>query len=276
MIRVTKPRVTALVLITAAGGVRFAGGQLGVRELVALVALALVVSAACTLNSWIERDSDRQMERTRDRPLPSGKLAAPLALAEAIVLAAIALPALAITGGVLAAALATLALVSYVAVYTPLKRRSPWALVVGAVPGALPPLIGATIATRRIEAAGLALFAILFAWQVPHFLAIALYRRDEYACAGLRPLSVTHGETTTRRCVLASIVVLFAATLVPAWIGRAGDRYATIAIVSGGALLALAAWGVGRRAGAAWARAVFLVSLAHLTMLVAALAIDLH
>ncbi len=182
-----KPRLTTLVICTAAGGMWLAPGH---RDAVAAVALlvgtSLVVAAANALNNFLERDSDGQMRRTRDRPLPAGRIEPWVAVAVGLGLPSIALPALALLTNGLTATLAALALFSYVVVYTPMKQRSSLALFAGAVPGAIPPLMGWTAATGRLDDGGLALFALLFCWQLPHFLAISLYLKEDYARVGSR------------------------------------------------------------------------------------------
>ena len=179
--------LSALVLFTTAGGLWLAPGHLGAaRAVLTLLMTTLAVASANTFNSYIERDLDALMKRTRTRPLPQHRLTPGVALAAACVESAIALPAL--TWGVnpLVGALAALAVVSYVAVYTPMKRRTSSAVVIGALPGAIPPLLGWSAVTGRLDAGGLALFAVLFLWQLPHFLAIALYFCDDVTSAPAR------------------------------------------------------------------------------------------
>jgi heme o synthase len=183
------------VICTAAGGMWLAPGPRdAVRAVALLLGTTLVVGAANALNNWLERDVDARMRRTRDRPLPAGRLHPRVALALGLGLPAVALPALGWFTNGLTATLAALALFSYVVVYTPLKQRSPLALVVGAVPGAIPPLMGWTAVTGRLDAGGLALFAVLFCWQLPHFLAVSIYLQDDYARGGLRVFALEHGE----------------------------------------------------------------------------------
>jgi protoheme IX farnesyltransferase len=162
------------------------------------------------------------------------------------------------------------ALVTYVAIYTPMKRRSTLALFVGAVPGAIPPLLGWTAVTGRVDAGGLALFALLFAWQLPHFLAVSLYLREDYARGGLRVFSLVHGEPATRIAIAVSAVVLVPVSLALLPLGVAGAVYGVVAAVLGTALAALALSGVGKEGGR-WARTFFLATLVHLTVLFVAL-----
>ncbi|MEC8423168.1 MAG: protoheme IX farnesyltransferase, partial [Myxococcota bacterium] len=165
----TKPRLSALVLVTAGGGLWLSGASLGWRHAVATVGGTLmVVGGANALNCYLERDSDAHMARTARRALPMGRLDPTVALVFGLVLSAVSIPLLTLTTTPLAGLLAAVALVSYVLVYTPLKRRSSISTLVGALPGALPPLIGWTAATGRLDAGGLVLFAVLFLWQIPH------------------------------------------------------------------------------------------------------------
>ena len=195
LLLLAKPRLSGLVVLTTAGGVALAPGRIGVgRAVVSIVGTAAVVGAANALNCWLERDVDARMRRTRDRPLPAGRVEPFVAFALGIAIPIFALPVLALVASPLTALLAFLALVVYVAVYTPMKRRSTLALFVGAVPGAIPPLMGWTAVTGRLDAGGLALFALLFAWQLPHFLAISIYLAEDYARGGLQVFALVHGE----------------------------------------------------------------------------------
>jgi protoheme IX farnesyltransferase len=264
-VSLTKPGVTGMVLATTAAGLYLGGAAPApLTGAVTLVATALVVGSANALNCWMERESDKLMARTARRPLPAGRLDAASALVFGLALAALSLPLyLAFTDG-LTTLVALVALASYVLVYTPLKRRSPLALLVGAVPGALPPLIGASAARGIGDPAGWALFALLFAWQVPHFVAIAVRRRDDYAAAGLRVVSVARGEGAARRVALGWSVVLWAASLAPWALGMAGAGYGVAALATGAAFVALAASAAPARR---WATRLFVASLVHLTIL---------
>lgn len=276
LVALTKPRITALVVTTTASGLWLGAREVGVRPTAVSAALALfgtvvVVAGANALNMYLERDSDRLMERTKDRPLPAGRLPAESALVLGMACSAVSLPLL--TFGVNAAAglLAAIALLSYVLVYTPMKRKSPAALLVGAVPGAIPPLLGWAAATGGIEWPGLALFGLLFFWQIPHFLAIATFRREDYARAGLQVLPNVRGDGVTRRHAMAHSVALFLVTLLLTPV--AGPVYLVTAVVLGLGFLALAAWGLTPGAGHAWAKSLFAYSIAYLTLMLVVLAI---
>ena len=229
-----------------------------------------MVGSANALNCWLERDVDGRMRRTRDRPLPAGRVEPFVALALGLAVPIFALPLLALVANPLTAFLAFVALTVYVAVYTPMKRRSTLALFVGAVPGAIPPLLGWTAVTGRLDPGGLALFALLFAWQLPHFLAISIYLAEDYARGGLRVFALVHGERATRGWITASTGLLLAASLALLPLGVAGPAYGVVAAVAGVALLAVALSGIGRTGGR-WARNLFLGTLLHLTALFAAL-----
>jgi protoheme IX farnesyltransferase len=277
--RLVKPRVTALVIITFAGGMWLAPGELPRwRAVMTLIGTALIVGAANTLNMFLERDADALMERTRRRPLPTGRLPPQAALILGTALAAAALPLLLLAGNLLTGLVGGAAFLCYVAIYTPLKRSSASALFVGAVPGALPPLMGWTAVTGRLDVGALALFAILFLWQIPHFLAIALYRADDYARAGFRVLPLAIGARATRLHIVAFSVGLVAATAMLAPLDVAGAPFLAAAVVLGAAFVA---WGLAgfrqaatAAAGRIWARSLFFASIAYLTLLFVALVLD--
>lgn len=275
LVSLTKPRITLLVVITTAGGLWLAPGSLEPWKVaVTLLATAIVVASANALNCWMERDVDRLMARTKNRPLPAGRLDARLALAFGLALGVISVPLLTLLVNPLTGLLAAIALVTYVWVYTPLKQRSWTALLVGAVPGALPPLMGWTAATGELEAPGIVLFGILFLWQLPHFIAIALFRREDYERAGMKVLPSVHGEAPARLQAVLYAGALVPVTLLLVPLGVAGTVYLVIAGGLGAAFFAMALAGLRRAAGRAWARKLFLASLVHLTVLFAALMLD--
>jgi protoheme IX farnesyltransferase len=274
LLALAKPRLSGLVMITSAGGLALAPGHVSAaRALVTILGTAAVVGAANALNCFAERDIDARMRRTRDRPLPAGRVEPFTALGLGVAVPAFALPVLALSANRLTALLAFVALVVYVLVYTPMKQRSTLALLVGAVPGAIPPLLGWTAVTGRIDAGGLSLFALLFAWQVPHFLAVSLYLRDDYARGGLRVFSIVHGERRTRLAIAASAFALVPVSLLPVAAGVGGLAYAVTAVLLGAGLCGFALAGVGREGGR-WARLFFFGTLVHLTALFAALVLS--
>lgn len=266
-----KPRLSGLVVLTTAGGLALAPGRIGLaRGILTVLFVAGVVGAANALNQYAEREVDGRMHRTRDRPLPAGRIEPLVALGLGLAIPAFALPALALVANPLTALLAFLALAIYVGVYTPMKQRSTLALLVGAVPGAIPPLMGWTAVTARLDAGGLALFALLFAWQIPHFLAISLYLAEDYARGGLRVFSIVHGERATRTWIAASAIALVPVSLSLVPLGVAGPVYGILAGALGAGLAAHALSGLGRTGGR-WARSFFLSTLAYLTILFVAL-----
>lgn len=266
-----KPRLSALVLFTTAGGIWLAPGTIELwRAALALVLTTLAVSSANTLNCYIERETDALMKRTRGRPLPAGRLPPNVALVVGIVSALVSVPGLVWAVNPLAGALGATAILSYVAVYTPMKYRSPWAVIVGSLPGAIPPLLGWTAVTGRMDAMGLALFAVLFVWQVPHFFGIALYLKDDYAKAGIRALPLTHGDRATWAWTLATAFLMLPVSLL--LVPLAGWGYGVAATVLG-LWLTFRAW-QGRAAPTAkWGRQVMLASITYLTLLFVALGI---
>jgi protoheme IX farnesyltransferase len=273
LVALTKPRITLMVVVTMLGGIWLAHHHVAqpgltlpelARLAAAVAGTAVVVGSANVLNMYLERFTDRLMVRTQNRPLPTGRLPAELALGFGLALGAVSLPLLAFAVNAVTGLLAALALVSYVAVYTPLKRTTTLSLLVGAVPGAIPPLLGWTAVTGRIQGPGLLLFGIMFLWQVPHFLAIATFRRDDYARAGLKVLPVERGDRVTRRHIVGYLVALLAT-------GVGGRLYLGAAGVLGAVFLGFGLWGLRASAGVRWARGLFVVSILYLVLLFAAL-----
>jgi protoheme IX farnesyltransferase len=275
-VELAKPRLNLLVVVTSAGGFYLGtGGTPSLFHLVAAsVGTAFVAGGASALNQVYERDTDALMDRTRSRPLPAGRVAPEDARAFGVALSALGLGILASATNVLAALLALATLIVYLAVYTPLKRRSPKATLVGAVPGALPPLIGWTAGHGAATLEGWVLFAIVFLWQMPHFMAISWIYRDDYRKARFPMLSVL--EPDGRRAGFHAI--LYAAALVPASlaptaVGLAGWAYFWIALVLGVALLWVAARFASMRSDSS-ARLLFFGSIAYLPLVWAAMMID--
>jgi protoheme IX farnesyltransferase len=274
LLALTKPRITAMVLVTEAAGLRLAPGQTGGRALwLSLVGTALIVGSANALNMWWESDVDARMTRTQGRPLPAGRLSPDTALAFGLALALVSAPMLFLVN-VTTGLLGLVSLVSYVAVYTPLKRHTSLALLVGAVPGAMPPLMGWSTATGSVGLGGLLLFGVLFLWQVPHFAAISIFRAEDYGRAGLQVVSVQHGEGAARRTIAVYTPLLVVASLLFLPFGLAGRAYGVVAATLGAGFLALALRGLaaGPRFDARrWAKLVFALSIPYLTILVASL-----
>lgn len=243
-VAISKPRLNFLVVATAAAGYYLGdGGEAPwLRAASAIGGTALVAAGASALNQVYERHTDRLMERTRLRPLADGRLGVREAVAFALVVSVLGLAVLAAGANVLSAFVAFATLVTYVAIYTPLKPLTSFATVVGAVPGALPPMIGWAAATGHLTREAWILFAIVFLWQMPHFLAIAWLYREDYARAGFPLLPVTEpdGHSTARQ-VLAYGAVLIPVSLVPTAIGLANPVYFAGALVLGITYLLLGA-----------------------------------
>ncbi len=271
----TKPRLSTLVLITAGGGVWLADRNVSAATaLAAVLGTTMVVGGANTLNCYLERELDRRMLRTRGRPLPSGRVRPNTALAFGVALSLISVPLLTLATTPLAGLLAAVALVLYVMVYTPMKRTTSLSTLVGAVPGALPPLIGWTAVTGRLDMGGLLLFLLLFLWQIPHSLAIGIYRASDYEKAGMVVFPNEFGLAATRRQALLYTVPLVATPLFLAHAGVAGIVTMTVGAVLGLWFLWLAFDGFRRQLGPRWARRFFLASLVYLTALFGALSVD--
>lgn len=275
LVALTKPRVSGMVMASAAVGLATAPGQLPAsRSFAALFLIALLVGAANTLNCWMERHSDGLMARTRSRPLPAGRLDPALALGFGLGLAALSLPTLTLGLNVMTGLVGLFALVSYVWIYTPMKVVSPSALLVGAVPGALPPLMGWTAVTGRLDAGGLVLFAIVFLWQLPHVIGLSSYRMLEYANASIRVLPAVRGELVAKWHALfwGGLLIPVSCLLYP--LGVAGRLYLGAALVLGFGYLGTALWGFRSEPAASWGRRLFLASLLYLPLLFTALLLD--
>jgi protoheme IX farnesyltransferase len=268
-VALTKPRLNVLVVATSAAGYYLgAPGAIGLSAMAAAVAgTALVAAGAAALNQVYERDTDALMRRTRMRPLPDGRVAPSDARLFGVLLSAAGVALLGALVNLPATALALATLVIYLIVYTPMKRRSPMATLVGAIPGALPPLIGWVASHGTLSTGGAALFLIVFLWQIPHFMAIAWLYRDDYRKAGFPMLPVIEpdGRRTGRQAV-AYAAALVPASLVPAFVGLSGPVYAAVALVLGAALLWLAIRFAATRSDRS-ARWLFFSSIAYLPLI---------
>jgi protoheme IX farnesyltransferase len=269
----TKPRITWLILMSTGVGYFFGlDGAIGWWALLhTILGTALIASGTAALNQWYERDADARMVRTKTRPLPSGLVTPPKALAFGVALSIAGFVELWLGVNLITALLGAFTLISYLFVYTPLKSRSPHSTTIGAIPGAMPPLIGYAAAAGTLTAEAWALFAILFLWQFPHFYAIAWMYRDDYARAGIRMLPVVEpdGESTARRMFWFTIA-LIPVSLLPIALSMAGKLYFVAAVLLGAYFLR-ASWRIrGDRTGPA-ARRVMLASVAYLPLLYIAL-----
>jgi len=275
LVALTKPRITLMVIVTAAGGMYLAPGSLP-PALVAtmLLTTAAVVGAANALNCYLERDTDRLMSRTATRPLPDDRMEPQLALIFGCALGLVSVPLLTFAINPLTGLLGAIALISYVVIYTPLKQVSPVALLVGAIPGALPPLMGWTAVTNHLDAPGLVLFGVLFFWQVPHFIAISIFRQSEYDRAGLKVLPSVRGIDYAKRQAVLYTACLVVVSLMLFPLRVAGYVYLATAAILGSWFLIVAIRGLRQDAGEAWSKKLFVTSLVYLTVLFAVLMID--
>jgi len=239
-IALTKPRITWLILMSTAVGYFFGlpdglhGAIDWIKLLHTIIGTGLIASGTAALNQWYERDADRKMRRTENRPLPSGKMSAASAMWFGIALAVLGYLEMWLGANLLTANLGAFTLGSYLFLYTPLKQRSALATVIGAVPGAMPPMIGYAAASGDLSPAAWALFAILFLWQFPHFLAISWMYREDYARAGILMLPVVdpNGHSTSRQMVIYAST-LIPASLFPCLLGMTGKIYLVGALILG-------------------------------------------
>jgi protoheme IX farnesyltransferase len=276
LIELTKPRITGMVLVTTCVGYLMAASGSGSLTLLvcALAGTGLVTAGAQTINQLMERRTDALMLRTRDRPIPAGRVQPTEAFIYGTLLSVSGVAILAVGTNALTALLSCVALGSYLFAYTPLKRITTACTLVGAVPGAIPPVMGWTAARGGLEPTALALFAILFAWQIPHFLAIAWMYREDYARAGLTIISVgdPDGAKTARGEILWS-AALVAASLTPTALGAAGWIYGGGALLFGAGFFFVAA-GLARRRTVGQARTVLLASVIYLPVLLGLMLLD--
>jgi protoheme IX farnesyltransferase len=270
-----KPGITVMVGLTAAVGYAVAArGSFDAVLLAHLFAGTLLSSAgAGALNMVMERKLDARMERTRLRPLAAGRLGVAEALAFGVAASALGVALLAWKVNPLTAGISGLTIATYLFLYTPLKTRSSLCTLVGAVPGALPPVMGWTAARGAVETPALVLFLILFFWQLPHFLALAWMYREDYAKGGfpMLPVEEPSGASTGRQVVLQTLA-LVVASLMPTTVGMAGPAYLAAALVLGAAFLGFGAAFAVERSRERASR-LFFMSIAYLPLLLAALAL---
>jgi protoheme IX farnesyltransferase len=275
-LELTKPRITLLILICTAVGYTFGcGGDFHMTALAhALLGTALLASGTSALNQWCEVESDAKMRRTRLRPLPAGRLTKKRGLLFGLILSAAGFGELWFGTNPLTAGLGLFTLLTYLLIYTPLKRHSPICTTVGAIPGAMPPVIGYAAAGAGIDAGTVALFLILFVWQFPHFDAIAWMYREDYARGGIRMLPVIDrdGESTARRVVLCSLL-LIPFSLLPWFLSMTGQAYAAAAIAAGLGLLYFAAR-LGVKRTASRAHGLLLATVLYLPVVLAVMVVD--
>ncbi|MEX2381910.1 MAG: heme o synthase [Opitutales bacterium] len=277
-LELTKPRLSLLSIITALVGYVAARPSFDTGLFVAMaIGTSLAAGGAATLNQWFEQRADALMSRTRNRPIPAGAVAPSAALLLGVGLGATGTVLLLFGVNPLAGILGALTILTYVLVYTPLKKQSHWCTEVGAIAGAFPPLIGWAAAEGNISGLGWILFAILLFWQMPHFHAIAWIYRDDYAAAGFPMLAVTdHEGSRVGRHATGYSVLLLLASISPVVLGYNNFFYLAAAILLGAYLLkqAIAFQRADRRKRENAARKLFLVSIAYLPALLGALVVD--
>ncbi len=277
-LELTKPRITCFILMsTAIGflcGVHLGSGWTWMTLVHTLIGTALIASGTAALNQWYEREADAKMIRTKDRPIPSGRVTAARAAWFGVLLSIAGFAELWIGANPLTGMLGLFTLASYLFVYTPLKQRSPHSTTIGAIPGAMPPLIGYAAASGMLTWDAAILYAILFLWQFPHFYAIAWMYREDYARAGIRMLPVMEpdGESTARRILLFSMALL-PISLLPKFTAMAGNVYLFGAIALG-LLYVYASVRASFDCTRSRARQVLLASVVYLPLLYGFLAFD--
>lgn len=270
-----KPRVMSLVVFTGVAGLLLAPGQIHpVIAAISILCIAVATGASGAINMWYERDIDAKMGRTKDRPLPARRMEPEAALAFGVVLAGGSVMVMGLGVNWTAAALLALAIAFYVFVYTIwLKPRTPQNIVIGGAAGAFPPMIGWAAVTGDISVGGIALFALIFMWTPPHFWALALYKSDDYAKAGIPMLPVVSGIQETKRQILLYTLILLPVSLIPCAIGTVSFWWGGLAALMGFLFIALAI-SVWFDATDRAPRRMFRFSLFYLTTLFAALIVD--
>jgi protoheme IX farnesyltransferase len=272
----TKPKVQSLLLFTTVTTMYVAGDPSIGLVLLTCLGGALSAGGAGAINHAVDRDIDRLMARTAERPVASGRVSARAAIGFGVLLGCASFALLALTVNPLAAALSLSGLLGYVFVYTLwLKRSTPQNIVIGGAAGAVPPLVAWAAVTGGLDGMAFYLFAIVFFWTPPHFWALSLLMKDDYAQAGVPMLPVVRGEAETRRQILLYTVLLYAVTQLPFCAGGLGVAYLVPSMALGGAFI-LFAVKLLREADRRWALRTYLFSLAYLALLFAAMAIDAH
>ena len=273
-LELTKPKVQSLLLLTTVTTMEVAGSPSA--STIALTCLGGYLSAggAGAINHCLDRDLDARMRRTASRPIPSGRVSPRAALIYGFTLAALSFALMSLTLNVLAASLALAGFVGYVGVYTLLlKRRTPQNIVIGGAAGAMPPLVGWAATRGSLSWTAVYLFAIVFYWTPPHFWALSLLMKDDYAKAGVPMMPVARGEQETRRQILLYSLLLYAVSQLPFCAGAFGVVYLICSIALGSAFIGGAVW-LYRRADRRTALRLYLFSLAYLALLFGAMVAD--
>jgi heme o synthase len=273
-VALTKPKVQSLLLLTTVATMLVAGSPSVPLVLLTCLGGYLSAGGAGAVNHWFDRDIDAQMARTATRPIPSGRVAPNAALAFGLVLAVLSLIELSVFVNPTAALLSFSGFLGYVFVYTVwLKRRTPQNIVIGGAAGAVPPLVGWAAVRGGVGGTAILLFAIVFFWTPPHFWALSLLMKDEYAKVGVPMLPVVRGEAETRRQILLYSVLLYAVTQLPFCAGGFGAIYLVASLILGGAFIGGAVL-LQRRADRRTALKLYLFSLLYLALLFCAMVVD--
>ncbi len=273
-VELTKPKVQSLLLFTTIATMEIAGSPSAGRVALACIGGYMSAGGAGAVNHWYDRDIDAQMTRTASRPIPAGRVSPRAALIFGCALALSSFVLMSLTLNVLAASLALAGFAGYVGVYTVwLKRRTWHNIVIGGAAGAMPPLVGWAAVHGSLSWTAVYLFAIVFYWTPPHFWALSLLMKDEYAEVGVPMLPVVRGEAMTRQQILLYTLLLYAVTQLPFCAGAFGGVYLVASIVLGLAFIALAVV-LYRRKDRASALRLYLYSLAYLALLFGAMVAD--
>ncbi len=275
-VELTKPKVQSLLLLTTIATMYVAGDPSPLLVFLTCLGGYLSAGGAGAVNHWFDRDIDAQMARTATRPVPSGRVSPPAALAFGCTLAALSLIELSLAVNPLAAALSFSGFLGYVFVYTVwLKRRTPQNIVIGGAAGAVPPLVGWAAVTGSVSFTAVILFSIVFFWTPPHFWALSLLMKGEYEKVGVPMLPVVRGEAETRRQILLYSVLLYAVTQLPFCAGGFGTIYLVASLTLGLGFIA-GAVRLYRRADRRSALQLYLFSLAYLALLFCSMVADAH
>lgn len=275
-VTLTKPKVQSLLLFTTVCAMFIAGSPSVALVIATLIGGAMSAGGSGAINHWYDRDIDAQMERTSDRPVAAGRISPRAALTFGIGLGVFSVLWLALLVNPVAAALSLAGFLGYSVGYTMLLKRSTWQNIVwGGAAGAVPPLVGWAAVTGSVSGMAIILFFIVFFWTPPHFWALSLLMKDEYAKVGVPMLPVVRGEQETRRQILLYSVLLYAVTQLPFCVGAVGMIYLVPSMLLGFTLIGLA-WNLKRRADRQAALRVYLFSLLYLAVLFAAMVADVH
>jgi len=278
LITLCKPKIVLMCLVVGLSGMILANRDnqaTGMQMVLAMIALLLDVAAANSLNMFLERNSDKKMPRTKNRPLPAEKLTPVTALIFGSVLGTLSLGILFFYVNNVTFILGFIALAAYVMVYTPLKYKTPYALYIGAVPGAMPVLMGYTAVSNKIDITGLILFSVLFFWQIPHFLSIAIVRKNEYKAAGIKAFSLYLEEKYISIQMIIFTIFMLVSSLMLVFVKITGTVYLILSLLIGIWFLFSIFTGMRNKEYKAMGRLVYLRSIVYLPLIILAGYIDI-